>query len=226
MIYAILLIAILALVYGPQLWVRYVIQKHSKPLQGMPGTGAELAQHLIERFNLEGVTIKETAPDQDYYSPAEKLVGLSPEVYHGKSLSAVAIAAHEVGHAIQYIRQEPISRLRGRYLRHAKTVQNIGIYILSSIPVLGIVARSPGLIAIVVIVGLVTMLASVACHAMVLPEEYDASFGKAMPILQEGYVPAEYLPAITQVLKACAFTYVAGALSDVLSIWRWLALIR
>lgn len=226
MLYLIFIVLLVALVYAPQFWVRHVILKHDKHLAGMPGTGSELAQHLIERFNLEGVTVKETARDEDYYLPSDKIVGLSPEVYNGKSLSAVAIAAHEVGHAIQYIRQEPISQLRGRYSVYADTVQSIGIYILSSVPVLGFVSRSPVLIALVVLVGVVTMLASVACHAMVLPEEYDASFGKAMPILSEGYVPEEYLPAVKQVLKACAFTYVAGALADILSIWRWLAIIR
>lgn len=226
MLYLILLTFLIALIYAPQLWVRYVIHKHDKHLDGMPGTGSELALHLIERFQLDGVTVKETRRDEDYYSPAEKVVGLSPEVFHGKSLSAVAIATHEVGHAIQYIRQEPISQLRGKYLRVADTVQHIGIYVLSSVPLFGVISRSPVLIALVIAIGIVTMLASVACHAMVLPEEYDASFGKAMPILSEGYVPSEYLPAIKQVLKACAFTYVAGALSDILSIWRWLAIIR
>lgn len=226
MLYLILLLFLIALIYGPQFWVRYVISKHSKHLHGMPGTGAELARHLIERFDLEGVTVKQTDKDQDYYSPAEKLVGLSPEVYNGKSLSAVAIATHEVGHAIQYIRQEQISQLRGKYLLLANRIQHIGIYILSSLPFLGVLVRSPAVVALVLVIGVVTMLASVACHAMVLPEEYDASFGKAMPILSEGYVPPEYLPAIRQVLKACAFTYVAAALSDILSIWRWLAILR
>jgi Zn-dependent membrane protease YugP len=59
-----------------------------------------------------------------------------------------------------------------------------------------------------------------------LPEEYDASFNKALPILEEGYIPKEHMPAVRQVLKACAYTYVAGALADVLRLWRWLTLMR
>jgi len=77
------------------------------------------------------------------------------------------------------------------------------------------------------IIGVVTMLASVLMYAAILPEEWDASFNKALPILAgNDYVPDEYLPAIRQVLMACALTYVAGALADMLSLWRWWAIIR
>jgi uncharacterized protein len=226
MIYLALLVVISGLIYGPGLWVRHVINKHNKPLEGMPGTGAELAQHLIERFKLDGVTVEQTSTDEDYFSPSDKVVGLSPEVYSGRSLSAVAIAAHEVGHAIQHVNHEPISRLRSRYSTMARIVQNIGVWILASAPLIGALSRAPGVMVILILAGVMAMLASVLFHALVLPEEFDASFGKALPILEEGYVPEEYLPAIRQVLKACAYTYVAGALSDVLSIWRWLAIVR
>lgn len=226
MLFVVLGLILTVLAFGPQLWVRRVIRKHNTQLKGMPGTGAELAQHLIERFQLEGVTVKETGPDQNYYSPEEKLVGLAPDVYQGKSLSAVAIATHEVGHAIQYHRQEAVSKLRGKYTVPAKLVQSIGIFILSSTPFIGVLAKAPAIMAITVIAGIATMLSSVVFHAMVLPEEYDASFGKALPILEEGYVPEEHLPAIREVLKAAAYTYVAGALADILSIWRWLIILR
>lgn len=226
MLMIVVLIALLLLVYGPNWWVRYVIRKHSRQLDGMPGTGGELARHLIERFELTDVQVKKTSEDEDYYSPAEKVVGLSPEVYDGKSIAAAAIAAHEVGHAIQYHRQEPVSRLRGRYTRVAAIAQNIGIFVLSCSPVLGLATRTPGIMMLLIIAGIVSMLASVVLHAMILPEEYDASFQKALPILQEGYLPEPYMPAARQVLKACAWTYVAAALSDVLSVWRWLSILR
>lgn len=224
---AILIITfILLIIFGPILWVRYVIRKHNNHMAEMPGTGGELAQHLIERFDLSGVTIKVTASNQDYYSPADKIVGLSPEVFHSKSLSAVAIATHEVGHAIQHCRQEKVSRLRGRYSQLAQTSQRLGVFILSISPVLAGVLRAPAIMAISIGAGLLAMFSSVLLHAAILPEEYDASFGKAMPILSEGYVPEQHLPAIRQVLTACALTYVASALADILSIWRWLALVR
>ena len=196
-------------------------------MPGMPGTGGELAIHLLEQYQLSAVAVEESTEDDDHYSPADNAVRLSPEVFHGKSLSAVAVAAHEVGHAIQFNRQEPVSLLRDRYLAKAQLIQNGGIYLLMAMPVLGALLRIPHLMALNIAIGIGTMLVSVLMYAAILPEEWDASFNKALPILdQGGYVPATHLPAIRQVLKACALTYVAGALADILRLWRWLSLLR
>jgi len=59
-----------------------------------------------------------------------------------------------------------------------------------------------------------------------LPVEWDASFGKALPILEEGYIQADELVAVKKVLRAAALTYVAASLAGVLNLWRWLALLR
>ncbi len=217
---------ILLLIYGPSLWVRYVIHRHSKPIDSLPGTGGELAHHLIERFQLQDVTVTTCGPGEDHYSPENKTVALSPLVAEGRSVSAVAIAAHELGHAIQYHRNEATSRLRSRYTGPAIAAQRIGIAILSLLPVLGLATRSPGVVVFLMIAGVMAMLGAVVLHAMLLPEEFDASFGKALPILEQGYLPPELMPAARQVLQAAAFTYVAGALANTLSIWRWISVLR
>lgn len=226
MLFLLGLLLLVLLIYAPQLWVRYILRKHHAPISGMPGTGGELAQHLIDRFQLEGVKLREGEEDEDHYAPASKTVCLSPEVFHGKSLSAVAVAAHEVGHAIQFSRNEPVSQLRQRYLGKAHIAQHCGIYILMSLPILGAVLRIPHLAVLTAAIGVLTMLVSVLMYVAILPEEYDASFNKALPILDEGYVPQEHMPAVRQVLKACALTYVAAALADILRLWRWLAILR
>ena len=226
MIYVLLILTVVVLVYGPHLWVRHVLKKHHHVIEDIPGTGGELAQHLIDRFELKGVLLEEGNPDQDHYNPGTRTVSLSPKVFHGKSLSAVAVAAHEVGHAIQFSRKEPVSKLREKYLGKAHLIQTWGVYILMSIPIIGAALRIPHLALLTALIGVVTMLASVVMYTAILPEEYDASFNKALPILEEGYVPEHHLPAVRQVLKACALTYVAGALADVLRLWRWIAIIR
>lgn len=226
MIYILAALAVLALIFGPQMWVAYVLKRHHKEIDGMPGTGGELAKHLVEKLNLEGVTVEQGQQGQDHYNPATSTVSLSPDVFLGKSLSAIAVAAHEVGHAIQFTRKEPVSKLRDKYLGKAHIIQNWGIYILMSIPVVGIIFKVPHLAVLTGVIGVVTMLASVLMYVAILPEEYDASFCKAMPILEQGYVPEEHLPAIRQVLKACALTYVAAALADILRLWRWLLILR
>jgi len=226
MFYLILLCLLLALAYGPSLWVRYVLRKYSTELPDMPGTGAELAIHLIERFKIEGVQVQMGGAGENYYSPDEKIVCLSPDVYDGKSLTAVAVAAHEVGHAIQFSKDEPVTKLRRRYLGKAMMIKRLGSMILMSIPVITILIKSPVVMFIGVAVGIVTMLVSVLMYAAILPEEYDASYNKALPILAQGYLPEEHMVAARRILKACALTYVAGALADVLSLWRWFRMIR
>ncbi len=222
----VIIIVLLLVVFGPQLWVKYVLRKHQTHLDNLDGTGSELALHLIERFKLEGVKVIKGGPNEDYYDPQNKVVSLSPEVHEGQSLTAVAVAAHEVGHAIQFCKQEPVSRLRDKYLSHAHRIKQFGVSFLMISPVIGLVFRIPHLALITILIGVLTMIASVLMHVAVLPEEYDASFNKAMPILSEGYITEDQLPKVHQILKACALTYVAAALADILNLWRWIRLVR
>ena len=94
------LLIVLALIFGPSLWVKLVMKRHSSEKPEMPGTGGELAKHLIEQFSLKDVKVEVTELG-DHYDPIEKRVRLLREHYESKSLTAIAIAAHEVGHAIQ-----------------------------------------------------------------------------------------------------------------------------
>ena len=226
MVYVILSFLVILCIYGPSIWVRYVLKKYSKPIDDMPGTGSELAAHLIERFELKDVKVQPAGPGENYYAPREKIVALSPEVYDGKSLTAVSVAAHEVGHAIQFCKEEPISKLREKYLGSAFVFKRIGLYILMAIPFITLFTKNPFILLVGGIIGVLTMLASVLMYVAILPEEYDASFKKALPILKEGYLPDQYIPAASRILKACALTYVAAALSDILNLWRWFRLIR
>ena len=87
---------LLALIFGPSLWVKFVMNKYSSQLTEVSGTGGELAKHLIGRFSLKGVEVEITDLG-DHYDPIEKKVRLMREHYESKSLTAIAIAAHEVG---------------------------------------------------------------------------------------------------------------------------------
>lgn len=225
--YLLVTLALLALIVGPHLWVRYVLARYSKHIEDMPGTGGELAEHLLQRFELEAVKVEQTDEAGDHYSPEDNAVRLSPRVYAGKSLTAVAIAAHEVGHAIQFNRNEPVSHLRKKYLGRARLIQQIGTAILLVLPVLAGILRAPQLGIMTLILGVGVMLISVLMYVAVLPEEFDASFNKALPMLDEGdYVPKGDLPVVRTILRAAALTYVAAALIDVLRLWRWLRLFR
>ena len=226
MSYGILLALLLVVIYGPTLWVRFVLWRYSRETYGIVGSGGELAQHLIEKYDLTDTTVTVGAPGNNHYNPQEKIVALSPDIYHGKTLTAVTVAAHEIGHAIQFNKKEPVSQLREKYMPKAQQVQRIGSIILMSIPIVTIILRAPVLILLTAAIGIITMLASVLMYVAILPEEYDASFRKALPILQQGYIPAKQMPAAQRILRACAFTYIASALADVLRLWRWARILR
>jgi len=227
MIYLLATLAVLLLAYAPTLWIRHVMRRHGAERTDLPGTGAELATHLLHRFELDDVKVERGKPNQDHYDPGARTIRLSPAHHDGRSLAAVAVAAHEVGHAIQFGRNEPVSRLRKRWLPVAMRLKQIGILILTLLPILVIVVRAPGALFALVGLSIALQLAGALAYAIILPEEFDASFGKALPVLADGeYVDDADLPAVRQVLKAAAFTYVAGALADLINIGRWAMILK
>lgn len=226
MLFLLLTALLVLLIYAPTLWVRYNMYRHSKTIDDMPGTGGELAQHLLERFGMEGFVVEQTESG-DHFDPATKAVRLSADNYNGKSLTAVSVAAHEVGHAIQCFKGEKIFELRAKYIPLAMKFKRWGILLLAIVPITALVIRAPAALFVLVAASVLFQLIGTFAYLIVLPEEWDASFGKALPILIEGnYVPSAHIGSVKQVLKAAALTYFAGALADMLNIGRWLVLLR
>lgn len=225
--YLILTALILLLTLLPSLWVRLTMKRHSDERTDLDGTGGELAVHLLKRFDLEHVVVEETKEGADHYDTVDKAVRLSPSIYNGKSITAVAVATHEVGHAIQFGRNEVISKLRTKYLPIASLFKKAGVLMIYAMPFVGIIIRAPAAIFLFVVVSLLFQLIGALLYLIVLPEEWDASFGKALPILEKGeYVKPNDLPAIHAVLKAAALTYFARALGDLVNIGRWWLILR
>lgn len=225
--YLILVILLLALLFGPQLWVQYVLRKYNTPQDHIPGTGGELAQHLIERFQLDGVAVEQTEKGGDHYDPTNKKVRLSPEYFDTNSLTAVAIAAHEIGHAIQHHRDEPLLKLRTRLSYLAITAQKLSGGLLVVIPIVMAITRAPSAGVAMFVIGLGSMLLGTLIQLVTLPVEIDASFNKALPVLKEGnYINDKDEKSVTKILRAAAFTYLAGSLSSLLNLWRWVAIFK
>lgn len=223
----ILLIAIvLAVVVLPQLWVRHTIKRHGADRPDLPGTGGELARHLLDRFDLSNVQV-EVTDKGDHYDPSAKTVRLLPAHHDGRSLSAVAIAAHEVAHALQDARGERMLALRQRLAGLATwTDRAAGVFFFAS-PVLFALARTPLALIGMIAIGVGLLSVRVIVNAITLPVELDASFAKALPILRDGaYVADDDMPAIRSLLRAAAFTYVAGALISLVDLARWVRLLR
>ncbi len=225
MLYLLLSLLLIVLIYLPQAWVRFVMWSNARTIKTMPGTGGELAQHLIERYELTGISVEQTDRG-DHFDPNDRAVRLSPGNFSGKSITAVAVAAHEVGHALQFHRNERIFQLRKKYIPKAVFLQKIGEVILLSAPLLSFVIKSPAVFILLIGASLFFQLLGALTFLIVLPEEWDASFNKALPILAEGYLPPEHLPKAKRVLRAAALTYFAGALASIINLGRWALLLR
>ena len=219
-------LAVLALVFGPSIWAKSTLTRHKGDRPDYPGTGGELARHLLDEAGLEEVTV-ETVPEGDHYDPLEKAVRLSPAHHDGRSLTAVAVAAHEVGHALQDQAGYAPLAARTRLIRSTAMIQKIGSAIIFGAPLLALVSRSPFVGLTVVGAGILTLGISVVVHLVTLPVEFDASFKRALPTLERGrYLPPEDMPAARRILKACALTYVAASLASLLDLARWIRFLR
>lgn len=227
MIIGIISLLILLAVFAPSWWAKYTFRRYAKPLDRIPGTGGELAQHLITRFSLTDVSVEKAQQSgTDHYDPESRTVRLSPEYFDQKSLTAVAIAAHEVGHAIQHHRRERTLETRTRLVKFAQRAQQIGAGAMIFIPVLVAITKAPQSGILVFLVGLISMGSATLVHLITLPVEIDASFGKALPILKDGeYIEKNDEAAVEKILRAAALTYVAASLASLLNIWRWMALL-
>ena len=216
---------VLALIFGPSLWVKFVMWRYSSEKPEMPGTGGELAKHLVERFSLKDVDV-EVTEQGDHYDPIEKKVRLSQEHYESKSLTAIAIAAHEVGHAIQDQQGDKRLATRTKMVPIIDKVARWSVAIIYLSPVIGIITRHPMPFSLLLILGLSGFIARMMIHALTLPIEFDASFSKALPLLREGnYISQSNEKAVNNILRAAALTYVSAALADILNLSRWIVIL-
>ena len=226
MLYLILIAIIIAVIVGPSYWVKHTLAKYSIPEDRYPGTGAELARILLDWAKLQ--TVKVELTDQgDHYDPIAKAVRLTADKYSGKSLTAITVAAHEVGHAIQdrdgYI---PL-RLRTRLVQIAAPVEKLGAAILMIAPVITVATKAPVAGALFLAGGLLTLGFATIIHFITLPMELHASFARALPMLvQGGYLIEGDEPHARKILRAAAWTYVSASLMTLLNIARWWAILR
>ncbi|AKH99628.1 putative Zn-dependent protease [Hoeflea sp. IMCC20628] len=219
-------LAVLAAIYGPQYWVGHTMRRHSANRPDFPGTGGEMAQHLVERLALKDVRVEATDAG-DHYDPEARTVRLSQANYNGASLTAVAVAAHEVGHALQHHRGERGLALRQSLVRFAMVTDRIALIFFIAALVLAILLRAPVAMLGMAVIGIGLLAIRIVVHLVTLPVEYDASFNKALPILREGgYLGDQDLAGARSVLKAAALTYVASALMSLLNLARWVRTLR
>jgi Zn-dependent membrane protease YugP len=181
---------------------------------------------LLDAAELQSEAVEKTDKG-DHYDPKPRAVRLLPQHHDGRSVAAVAVAAHEVSHAVQHARGEPAFVRRFDLVRRLGWVERLAGGILLLAPVVFILVKSPALVGLQIAAGVALLAIRVAVHVATLPVEFDASFGKALPVLMRGrYLSAGDLPAAQSVLRAAAFTYVAAALATLLDVARWFRMLR
>ncbi|MER0169082.1 MAG: peptidase [Nitrosomonas sp.] len=226
MVYLILVIVIAVLIVGPSYWVKHTLAKYSHPEDRYPGTGAELARILLDWANLQTVKV-EVTEQGDHYDPIEKVVRLTADKFNGKSLTAITVAAHEVGHAIQDRDGYLPLKWRTRLVQIAAPAEKLGAVILMIAPIVAVGLRAPAAGALFLAGGLLTLGSAVIVHMVTLPMELHASFARALPMLEQGkYLIQGDEPHARKILRAAAWTYVSASLMALLNIGRWWAILR
>ena len=221
-IFGIVGLLLIALIFGPRIWIRRVFKRHGADRPDLPGNGAELARHLLDEADLHSVQVEKTDLG-DHYDPEARVVRLLPQHHDGRSISAVAVAAHEVSHAVQHARGEPAFARRVDLVSKLVWVERAALVILLLAPLVFLVVKSPALAILQILAAVLLQAIHLVVHVVTLPVEFDASFGKALPVLTRGrYLAAGDLPAARSVLQAAAFTYVAAALVTLINVLRWI----
>ncbi|MBY0096563.1 zinc metallopeptidase [Mesobacillus maritimus] len=196
-----------------QMRVKSAYKKYSQVASSSHMRGAEVARKILDENGLYHVGVEETRGVlSDHYDPRSKTVRLSSGNYHGHSVAAAAIAAHEVGHAIQD--QEDYSFLR---FRHALVpVANLGSNFSWIFILIGIFAQMSNM----VLLGIIFMAAGVVFQLITLPVEFNASNRAMEQVVSAGIIRNDEERETKKVLNAAALTYVAAAAVAVMELLR------
>lgn len=201
------------------LWAQFKVKgaykKYSQVASSSQMRGAEVARRILDSNGLYDVDVVETHGHlTDHYDPRSKTVRLSSNNFHGHSVAAAAIAAHEVGHAIQDGQGYAFLRFRHALVPVANLGSNLSwIFIL-----IGIFAQLSGML----LLGIAFMAAAVLFQIITLPVEFNASNRAMEQVVSLGVIRNDEERETRKVLNAAALTYVAAALVAVLELVRLL----
>lgn len=184
-------------------------------------TGAEAARLMLERSGVTNCRI-EPVPGRlsDHYDPRDRTLRLSEPVYASRSISAIGVACHEAGHALQHAQGYPWLKMRSAMVpvtniasKMSMPVLMVGMMLLSLAPVIG---------QWVVLVGVALFSAAVVFSIVTLPVEWDASARAKTAMVQAGFVNPQEAQAAAKVLNAAFLTYLASAIASIMTLIYYL----
>ena len=210
----IILIPLIAQVKISSSYNRYKKEKNTCKL-----TGQEVARRILDENGLQDIHIVEIKGElTDHYDPTRKVVRLSTDIFHGDTVAAAAVAAHECGHAIQDKENYTFLRIRSAIYPVVNVATSVSYYII----LIGFLFQALKLVYL----GIGLTCCGLLFQLVTLPVEFDAS-KRALNKLEEYHLLAEVeIEGAKNVLSAAALTYVAGVMASILQILRLLLIAR
>ena len=204
------------ILFLPNIWVNYILKNNNRVLSDMPFTGNQLGKKILKEQQIYDVKI-EPIKQLDHYNPIKKKIHIGEDKLNKKSITSIAVVAHEIGHAIQDKENYKPLIMRQKLIEKTMIFQRLGSFLLIiGLPSIFAFTKSPLITFIAAMIIMGCLSTNVLIHLITLPVEFDASFKRALPILQK-YVPKENMKQCRSVLRAAAFTYLA---QSIVSIFR------
>lgn len=209
---------LILIAFGVSIWAQFKVRGNFSKWSDVPAssglTGAEVARLILDRNGLYDVPV-ELVPGTltDHYDPIARAVRLSEPVYYGRSIAAVSVAAHEVGHAVQHQQAYGALVLRHRMFPLVNFTSGIAPFLLLG----GFLMQQFSLIGL----GIILFSFAVAFQVITLPVEFNASSRAKDFMIAEGIIRNEEERGVNKVLNAAALTYVAAALISVLELVKY-----
>jgi uncharacterized protein len=208
-LYIAFLVPPLVLGFGVQWWLKRTFAQQSQVADDAGLTGAQVARMILDRNGLTEVPVKPSpgGPLSDHYDPRERAVYLSQPVFEEASIAALAVGAHEVGHAIQHQHAYKPLAIRSSLFPAVAIASQAWMFVLIG----GVILQALGLIQVAIALYAVVVL----FQLVTLPVEFDASRRAGVQLQQMGVVTQTEAGGVRKVLTAAALTYVAGALAAI-----------
>ena len=188
-------------------WLKLVVARNAKAPVESALTGAEVARQILDRNGLREVSVHQSEGGalSDHYDPRKRAVFLSDDVHYERSVTATAVAAHEVGHAIQHARGYTPMQIRSVMFHAVSFASSVWMFLLLGCAII----CALGLVQLAILMYAVAVL----FHFVTLPVEFNASRRAGEQLRSLGLVTAGESAGVRSVLNAAALTYVAGALA-------------
>lgn len=209
----ILVLVALIIVFLSQQILNFTYSKYQKIEVDSNMTGYEVAKKILSDNDLDNIRIGKVSGNlSDHYNNSKKVVNLSSDIYEGTTIAAVSVAAHECGHAIQYKEGYTPIKIRNILVPFVNIGNSLGYFVI----IISFAASATKLFML----GLFLISFALIFQLITLPVEFDASRRGKKMLLELGIVTEDEQEGASKMLRAAAFTYVAGLVSSIMQILR------